>query len=209
MRMAAAIGIDTPLHGLIRTRDNQFCYFIRRFDRIRKSGKLAVEDFGQLLGLDRETKYESSMERIASTLQELSSFPVIQSEDLFKRVLLMYLTGNEDCHVKNFSILTTEDGVHQLSPVYDMVNTTIVLDTNEELALPLNGKKSRLTREDFVTYFAAERLQLPETIIHQILSDFARIQPVWDDLLTHSFLSDKMKQRYTEVLDQRREILNL
>lgn len=63
MRLAAAAGLDTPLHGLIYAKDGSLTYFIKRFDQIGRNRKLAVEDFAQLMGLDRDTKYDASNQR--------------------------------------------------------------------------------------------------------------------------------------------------
>jgi serine/threonine-protein kinase HipA len=58
MRLAALIGIETPLHGMMWCKDGSLSYFIKRFDRLGRHNKLAVEDFAQLAGLSRETKYD-------------------------------------------------------------------------------------------------------------------------------------------------------
>ena len=51
------------------------------------------------------------------------------------------MTGNEDMHLKNFSIWL-RDGVVSLTPAYDLLNTTVVLENaTEESALPLQGKR--------------------------------------------------------------------
>ena len=57
MRLAELIGIKVPLHGMVYSKDNTMTYFIRRFDRVGRNRKIAVEDFAQLSGRDRETKY--------------------------------------------------------------------------------------------------------------------------------------------------------
>jgi serine/threonine-protein kinase HipA len=213
MRMAAAAGIETPLHGLAYTKGGGLCYFVRRFDRMGRGEKLAgeklaVEDFAQLLGLERETKYDGSMEQVAKVVEQYCTFPLPQKQELFRRTLVVFLTGNEDHHVKNFSILTTPAGIRQLAPAYDMVCSTIALqDPREELALPLRGKKARLRREDLIEYYGAERLGLRLAAIERVLADVAAAQPTWDDLLSRSFLSEPMKARYAEVLAHRRAVL--
>lgn len=210
MRMAAAAGIETPLHGLLYTEGGGLCYVVRRFDRVGRGDKLAVEDLAQLLGLDRETKYASSMEQVAKAVERYCTFPLPQKQDLFRRTIVVFLTGNEDHHVKNFSVLTTPDGLRQLAPAYDMVASTIALrDPREELALPLRGKKSRITRADLVDYYAAERLGLRAPAVDRVLAEVAAAQPAWDDLLARSFLSDDMKGRYADVLADRRARLGL
>lgn len=210
MRMAAAAGIETPIHGLIYTKGGGLCYVVRRFDRVGRGEKLAVEDFAQLLGLERETKYASSMEQVARVVEEYCTFPLPQKQELFRRTLVAFITGNEDHHVKNFSVLTTAGGIRQLSPAYDMVCSTIALQNpREELALPLRGKKARLRRKDLVEYYGTERLGLRDPAIERVLGEIAAAQPAWDDLLARSFLSEPMKARYAEVLAHRRAVLGL
>ncbi len=69
MRMAKIAGIETPLHGLLYGRDQELTYLIRRFDRVGRNTKIHVEDFAKLGELARETKYRSSMERVASIIE--------------------------------------------------------------------------------------------------------------------------------------------
>lgn len=210
MRMAAIAGIPVPSHGLVFAQDGTLCYVIQRFDRVGRKGKLAAEDFGQLLGLHRDTKYNSSMEKIASVIEEYCTFPAVEFAALFRRVLVCFLTGNEDMHVKNFALLTTDDGVRILSPAYDFVNTTIVLGgVTEELALPLAGKRSNLRPEHLVNYYAKERLQLNNRVVEEILHDITVAQPSWDEVLSHSFLSDDNKEQFARLLTTRRRILGI
>ena len=73
----------------------------------------------------------------------------------------------------------------------------------EELALPLNGKKSKLTRRDLLEYFGQERLQINAAVLNEVVSRFARAVPVWRELLGRSFLSEAAKLRYAGVLGDR------
>lgn len=210
MRMAAAAGVQVPLHGLLYTKERALCYVIERFDRVGRNKKLAVEDFAQLMELDRETKYDASMEKVANVIETFCTFPAVEKVEFFRRTLVAFLTGNEDMHVKNFSILTERDGLQRtLSPAYDMVNSTIVLREPKQLALPLAGKLSNLKREHLVDYYGRERLGLTERVIDEVLADIEAAQRAWDDLLARSFLSEEMKQKYADVLEERRAILNL
>ena len=208
MKLAAAAGLETPFHGLIHSKDGTLSYVIRRFDRTGRAGRVALEDFAQLLGLDRDTKYASSMEQVASVLDRFCTFPAIEKLRLFKLALFNYLTGNEDAHLKNFSLIRRENKV-ELSPGYDLLNSTIVVDSGEELALPLNGKKNRLKREDFVDYFAKERLGLTDKAISRTVRELEGACPLWLDLLGRSFLSDRRKAMYRELLDRRAQALGM
>jgi serine/threonine-protein kinase HipA len=100
MRMAAAVGIEVPVHGLIRSRDGAFTYFIQRFDR-EGWDRLPVEDFAQLSGESRETKYDSSMEKVGTVIDQFCTFPALERVKLFERTLFSFLVGNEDMHLTN------------------------------------------------------------------------------------------------------------
>lgn len=203
MRMAAAIGIETPLHGMLYSKDGSRSYFIKRFDRLPKKRKVAVEDFAQLTGATRETKYSSSMEKVAAVIDQFCTFPLLEKERFFRLTVFNFLTGNEDMHLKNFSLIRRNDKV-ELSPAYDLLNTTIVLrKPQEELALTLAGKKSKMTRENLVDYFGKERLGLAAIRIEKILLEIKSQKENWNELLDKSFLSDEMKTKYKELHDQR------
>ncbi len=209
MRMAALAGIEVPLHGLLYTKDGDFCYFIKRFDRKGRGKKRPVEDFAQLTGRSRETKYDASMEQVAGIIDRFCTFPAVERVNLFRRTLVAYLTGNEDMHLKNFSLITRQDIV-SLSPAYDLLNTTIALpNPMEELALPLRGKKSKLKRGDLIDYYGHERLKLPPKAIDRVLADLATALPRWYELLDRSFLSPAMRTAYRDVLQSRAGQLRL
>jgi serine/threonine-protein kinase HipA len=209
MRLASVVGVEIPIHGLIYSKDGSFTYFIKRFDRQRNKQKLAVEDFAQLLQKTRDTKYDSSMEQIIQVIERFCTFPMVEKLKLFKLTLVNYLLGNEDMHLKNFSLIRSKGKV-ELSPAYDLINTTIALKNPiEELALPLAGKKRNLTKKIFLEYFAIERLLLQQKVINQALEVIIDKFPLWDDLINRSFLSDKYKKKFQQVLSERREILGL
>ena len=203
MRFAHMVGIEVPLHGLLYGRDQKLTYFIRRFDRGGRRSKVHVEDFAQLAELSRDTKYRSSMERVAGLIEKYCTFPAVEKLKLFRLTLFCFLVGNEDMHLKNFSIIYRGD-VIALSPAYDLLNTTIVLPhPEEELALPLNGKKNRLKRQDLVNYFARDRLQLTNRIVDKVLLELKQLRRPWEVLLADSFLSGEMKEKYLSVLRDR------
>lgn len=207
MHLASAVGIETPFHGMIYAKDGTLTYFIKRFDR-QGYRKRALEDFAQLAGLSRVTKYNYSMERLVPILEQHCTFPKLEKLKLFKLTLFNYLVGNEDAHLKNFSLIRLNQKV-QLSPAYDLLNTTIVMKVTEELALPLNGKKNNLNRNLFFNYYAIDRLNLTERVIDQVDQEFRSSIDSWKSLIEKSFLTEELKQEYWEVVSQRRAILEL
>lgn len=206
MKLAKLCGIEVPLHGLMYNKDRSFSYFIKRFDRGAKKTKFPVEDFSQLMGFDRDTKYNTSIEKTISVLEKYCTFPMIEKQSFYKLILFNFLIGNEDMHLKNYSLITV-DGITKLSPSYDLLNTSIVLKAQEEVALTLNGKKSNLKKQDLIDYLGKERLMLPYERIDEILSNFHSIIPKWHELIDICFLSKNKKNQYKELINIRKEKL--
>lgn len=214
MRFAETVGIEVPLHGLIYCRDGSFSYIIRRFDRRGKSGKLAVEDFAQLSGMDRETKYNFSMEKLIPIL-DFCTFPAIERAGLFRRCIFNYLVGNEDMHLKNFALITRDSKI-MLAPAYDFLSTTVAyisvgkkVDDIKEIALPLEGKKRNLSRKLWVDYFGRKRLGLNSSVITEELQNFSDAFKRWLTIIQSSFISDEMKELYISLIEERRKILDI
>ncbi|MFV0565645.1 MAG: HipA domain-containing protein [Flavobacteriaceae bacterium] len=203
MRMAKVFGLEVPFHGMVYGKDNSLSYFIKRFDRYGKGKKYATEDFAQLTSNTRDTKYRFTMEKLIPVIDEFCSFPAIEKADFFKRVLFCFITGNEDMHLKNFSLITKK-GKTTLAPVYDFLNSSIaVKNPKEEIALTLKGKKSNLKSTDFIDYYAKERLQLNDKTTAAILKQIKNTAPKWKALIEISFLSNEIKEKYFKMLESR------
>lgn len=208
MSLAATLNIEVPVHGLLLNADQTRSYFVRRFDRTGWS-KQPVEDFAQLSGARRDTKYASSTEQLIEIIDRFCTFPALERIKFLDRMLCSFLTGNEDMHLKNWSLITREDKV-ELSPAYDLLNSTIPNPkSREELALPLKAKKTKLTANDFWRYLAAERLGLAPALIEQTKKRFTIACAGWPARIESSFLSAEMKQRYLALLAARRTLLGL
>ncbi|MDY6789818.1 MAG: HipA domain-containing protein [Thermodesulfobacteriota bacterium] len=204
MRLAGLAGVDVPLHGLLYSKDGSFTYFIKRFDRIGRNKKVAVEDFSQLLGLSRDTKYDASMEKVATVIEKYCTFPAIEKIKLFRLTLVNYLIGNEDMHLKNFSLIT-QDGKIELSPAYDIINTTIALSNpQEEIALPVMGKKRKLDRSNLIDYYGKDRLKLTDKAIKTVLDKIESVFELWTHLIVNSFLNSELKDNYSKLLEDRK-----
>ncbi len=203
MRLAALAGIEIPLHGMIYSKDGSRSYFIKRFDRLPKKKRVAVEDFAQLTGQTRETKYSSSMEKVAGVLDQFCTFPLIEKQKLFRLTIFNFLCGNEDMHLKNFSLIR-RNGKVEISPSYDLLNTTITMpNPQEEFALTLAGRKSKITKENLIDYFGSERLGLTSIIIKKTLQEIENQKLKWYKQIQISFLSEEMKKKYVELMSLR------
>ncbi|MDR3624490.1 MAG: HipA domain-containing protein [Chlamydiales bacterium] len=208
MKLASLANIEIPFHGMIHNIDGSLSYLIKRFDRLAHNKKIAAEDFSQLLGHSRDTKYESSMEKVASVIDTHCTFPAIEKLKLFRRVLFNFLVGNEDMHLKNFTLISYHNKV-ELSPAYDLLNTTIILQAKEEIALPIRGKKSKLNRSDLFDYFGHERLGIPTGLLQEESLHFERMFEAWKALIKQSFLSQKLQEQYITLIQNRLQKINV
>jgi serine/threonine-protein kinase HipA len=209
MRLAAAAGVEIPLHGLVYAKDDSRAYFIKRFDREGRGRRLHVEDFAQLSGKSRDTKYNSSMEQVAEIVSQYCTFPQIEHKNLFRLTLVNFLIGNEDMHLKNFSVIES-NGKVGLSPAYDLVNTSIAMKTQtEEVALPLRGKKKNISKSLLFDYYARERLDLRAEVVSDVVDQLRLSMSVWNALIDRSFLSESMRASYKELLHSRQNILGI
>jgi len=200
MKMAGIAGIEVPLTGLVFCKDGSLSYFIKRFDRYGNNKKRHMEDFSQLTNNTRDTKYNWSMEKLIPVIENYCTFPLLEKRKLFRRVLFCFLTGNEDMHLKNFSLISHDSKV-LLSPAYDFLNTTIAMGgAIEEMALPLAGKKSKIKPQHLIDYFGKKRLSLTNRTVEVELQTIRDKQTEMEQLINISFLSAEMKEKYLELL---------
>lgn len=203
MTLASMSGIETPDHGLVAAIDGTWTYWVRRFDREGRDRRIPLEDFAQLQELTRDTKYESSMERVVATIDRHCTFPAVERLKLARRILFSFLVGNEDMHLKNFSLIRRGGNI-ELSPAYDLLSTTLVIrDARDEMALPIRGKKSRLSREDLVDYFCRERCRIPDRNLAAILAELEESTRAWPAVIRRSFLSQALRERYVDLIAER------
>ena len=139
---------------------------------------------------------------MAKAIERYSTVPQLDAVNFYEVLLFCWLTGNNDMHLKNFSLLSLSEGRYELSPAYDLLNVVIInpADT-EELALTLNGKKKRIVRKDFIE--AASKAGISEKIIDGLLAHFEQCWPDWELKINESFLSDEMKTAYKELISKR------
>jgi serine/threonine-protein kinase HipA len=109
--------------------------------------------------------------------------------------------------LKNFSLITRENKI-ELTPAYDILNSSIALvHPQEEIALPVMGKKQQLNRSILVDYFGGQRLGINDTVIHRVLGEIESALPAWFELIDRSFLTPEMKDKYKTLLQSRIRIL--
>lgn len=201
MHLAETAKINVVPHSLIRLADGKLGYITKRIDRTGNGVKIDMEDMCQLTLHPTEYKYKGSHEQIAKTILQYSSTPKLDLANYMQLLLFCFVTGNNDMHLKNFSIYRPKDD-YQLTPAYDLLNVAIVNPKDkEELALTLSGKKTRLRRNDFLN--AAKTMGLEENVVLRLITGLHKALPKWQQLIQDSFLSEERKQAYEELIVSR------
>ena len=202
MHLAELAKIEVVPHTLMRMSDNSLCYLTRRIDRSSIGEKVAMEDMCQLTERPTEHKYKSSYERIAKAIVQYSSMPKMDVTIFFEVILFSWITGNNDMHLKNFSLFEPHDGNIRLTPAYDMLNAVILNQKDDdELALTLNGKKKKLKRSDFI--LSGMMMGVEQRTIERLIGKYVRLLPEMKKLIGNSFLNDELKDKYAELLTGR------
>jgi len=201
MHLAQIVKIKVVPHSLIRMKDGSLGYITKRIDRTKSGEKIAMEDMCQLTERQTEHKYRSSYEQIAKAIRKYSSNPQMDVTDFLELVYFSWLTGNNDMHLKNFSLYQPKNDA-RLAPAYDMLNVAIANPADEEeLALTLNGKKKKIKDSDFESAF--ETCGIPAKVFSNLKKKYVKLFPAFCDRIESSFLDEQMKEKYKQLLAQR------
>ena len=199
MRIAETFGIRVVPSSLIRLASGELSYITGRIDRTKDGKKIHMIDMFQIT--EAFDKYKSSMEKVGKAIDSYSENTLLDKIFYYEMVLFSFLTGNNDMHLKNFSMIKSVSG-WVLSPAYDLLNVAIVLpDDTEELALTLAGKKKKLKRRDFEQL--GEVLGLSNKQIAGTFNRFLVNKPGAMKWIEKSFLSNEMKVAYKELIEKR------
>ncbi|MCH8112477.1 MAG: HipA domain-containing protein [Proteobacteria bacterium] len=153
---------------------------VTRFDRTKNNEKLRLEDFAQILTRPRlrdfSGKYDAGFEDGGDAIRRHSTRPEIDVLRYFQQIVAYALIGNCDCHLKNFSLLETPEGL-RLSPAYDIVNTYVYAPQgySTEFGLRIDGMRHELEAIDQpVLTRLGTNLGLPPRAVAGVFLEFAK-----------------------------------
>ena len=202
MHLAQIAKINVVPHSLIRLADGELSYITKRIDRDENGYKLPMEDMCQLAERLTEYKYSGSYEQIAKLIHKYSTTPKLDIINFWEQLLFSWITGNADMHLKNFSLYSTQKGVYNLTPAYDMLSTTLVMpEDTEELALTINGKRRKISKKDFIAAMKSSNLE--DKIIENIFTKFKEVTPKWFEFIDKSFLDESTRKEYKTLITDR------
>lgn len=199
MKLAEVCKFDVPPCALIPLKSGEMAYLVKRFDR-KKAKKLYQEDFCQLSEKPTSEKYQSSVEKCAKLIEAYCAAPKISLVLFYDIVLFNYIIGNADMHLKNYSLVKNpKTGQIELSPCYDYVSTKLLMpEDKEDTALTINGKKSKLKRQDWTSL--AKSMGLGEDHFQGRLKQFQKWENKFYEVIDKSFISAAQKEVFKEII---------
>ena len=217
MTLARLIGMDVPTLRLVDLSEidnlpdglgglTGQALVIERFDRLKSGAAVHIEDFAQIFRVYPEEKYKKAIMRsIASVIAtEARQSDVVE---FVRRLTFNMLIGNADMHLKNFSLIDRPEMGYTLSEAYDMVATALVNPADkEDLALTLNAKKRKIKSYDFIAAF--ENAKIDKKVQENIFKKFETAIPKWMKFIEISFLNEKIKKSYKELIRQKHKQLS-
>jgi serine/threonine-protein kinase HipA len=217
-----AYGIITAECALVFFKNGEPAYLTKRFDYAKNGLKIAQEDFAALSGKSKEKdggNYRSSgsYEDIAQQMKNYVAAYAVEIEKYFEQVIFNYLFSNGDAHLKNFSLRQAQSGDYLLSPVYDLMDTSIHIPTDSFFALEDGLFSNDYETESFKTlgYYAYDdfyefgiKIGMLESRVKNLLAKYRTKNVHTINLIQCSFLSHPIKALYTNHYLDRLKMLN-
>ncbi|MDD3922937.1 MAG: type II toxin-antitoxin system HipA family toxin [Endomicrobiaceae bacterium] len=155
MKVAKAIGINTAQVEMCKVKDVQYL-LIERYDREVKDNKIKrihQEDFCQALSVLSLSKYQADGGpdiKKCFDLLDITKSPANSRNMLMKLIIFNFLTGNNDAHAKNFSLLYFKKKP-VLAPAYDLLSTQIYPNLTKKMAMKIGSgyEKKFVTKSGF------------------------------------------------------------
>lgn len=202
MLLTQACGIETVPFLLLPLKGGELAYITKRIDRNAQGEKFAMEDACQFNERLTEHKYRGSYEQIANGIIAFSKNPIKDVVHFYEQVIVSLLIGNNDMHLKNFSLIAKESNAFELAPAYDMIAAQLLLPEDlEDLALNINGKKRKLKRGDFDE--AMQKAHIPEKAIENLWKRIEKGIESWSTLIENSFLTKERKRNFKELINNK------
>lgn len=207
MSVMRELGFNVPPNGLFpfqSENETEFTFVIKRFDRDNGNfihqeqldGAMNIAEKYGKIGSDNEQYV--SYERVAKFILAHTEDNIVQRQELFRRVVYAYLLGNNDLHLRNFSLVYHKNGKIELAPVYDFVSVVPykAIFNSALLALPLLEREEggvelahgfqtqygEYIGQDFVEFgekIGLSRKLIEQRLLPQLLKEQTRVESVY------------------------------
>lgn len=154
---------------------------IRRYDR-NPEGRVHQEDFAQAVGLPPRRKYDHiTYEAIARLIRQFVDEEAV--DEFIRRLVLVIASGNNDAHLKNWSLIYSDKIRAAWSPLYDQVSTVAWRAPSRELALKLAAVKpfGQIDRAAFERF--AEKAEIDtRRVLEQVELTLDTLRRTWREI---------------------------
>lgn len=183
MEFMRKLGFEVPFNAIVYDeRFDSYHYLIKRFDIDENGKKLPQISLNALMR--EKNKYSGSIDKVIEFLN--NKIDENQKTLFLKFIYANALVFNNDLHKKNISFIYKNNKL-EFSPIYDVINVFIIKGkNNNQVALPINGKKANIQ----ISYF--------KNISEEFGLEFNKIK---DELL-------KIRKTYIEEYPKYIELLN-
>lgn len=182
----------------------------------------------QCFNLPSEDKYGKTYEQAGKLILEVTHGKRAAALDFVRRVILAYVTGNDDLHLKNISVQRLPDNTlhyyDKLSPNYDCLFCDAFKADDAGMSLlalgllhdPQDGDEHFTGMYQHYGYYTGydflelgRRLGLPEKPIRSFISKLQDQQRNMTELIKHSYMPDAMKARAGKLLASRIRVMQV
>lgn len=238
MQLMKRLGFDVPPNGLVAFQvdkqavknSEEFAFVIKRFDRIdgvpihqeQLDGAMNIQEKYGKIGSDngQYVSYEQLVKFILFYLEDNLAL----RQELFRRVVYAYLLGNNDLHLRNFSLIYHKDGSRALAPVYDFVSVAPypAIFNSSLLALPLlqkeeggkalahgfHTKYGEYIGQDFIEF--GENIGLNRNvIINKLLPQLEKEREIVEQIYQRSFMPQADKETVLHCYHRRLKLMQV
>ncbi len=186
LEWARAVGFDVPEchlqsveslpHGIrAYAGDCEQFLVIRRYDR-KEGRRIHQEDFAQVVSQKPRLKYDfTTYEQCARLVKEIISSDAYL--EFVRRLVFVVACGNNDAHLKNWSLVYPNGEAASLAPLYDQVCTISWPELAKALALKLADRKNFAQIDENAFADLATRVGANEeetvSVVHESISKVA------------------------------------
>jgi serine/threonine-protein kinase HipA len=224
MSISRLVGIETAFCANIPFSDGEQSFITKRYDRVL-GNKLHQEDLAQAFDVPSEKKYSKSYEEALHLCRQMCGGKLSVVKDLFNRIVLAYIIGNDDMHLKNISLIKE---VHNKTPFYDGLTPNydqllvhafpnppklgfLALDLLKEEA---DGVFSdRYNQYGFYTGYdfcvLGERVGLRQPVIEGLFKNYFQKEVQIVQIIQNSFMPANMKEKAQSLVQARIQSLKI
>ena len=233
MTVMRRLGFDVPACGLVSFMCTpvhpiqEYAFLIQRYDRnVKTKARIQQEQLDGAMKIEDKYGVQSGEQAVSYSMigRFISQVvPGVRTKiTYFRQVIYAYLLGNNDLHLRNFSILRPETAPDELAPVYDFVTTAPYPSTfhSAYLALPLlddeingglapgfNSVYGQYIGLDFVLF--GQSIGLNEKLIRKIITGINQDAEIVRETYKTSYMPSEHIESVLQCFNQRMNLINV